>query len=163
MLYVMAYARQNLSIFLVLLYCHVVMLSCCYVVMLLCCRMNIPDLPTYFVFYLKTTRMSSIYSTYLIYPDLFILHTLRTMTTLKTPTTTHYKFFLIPDWPTPAVWATIAWSCTICWLRVRPRLMSTNMFYRSKAANFCSVAACDLETILPCTFYTTFAASTGAW
>ncbi len=33
-----------------------------------------PDLPTYLVFYLKTTRGSSIYSTYLIYSDLFKLH-----------------------------------------------------------------------------------------
>jgi hypothetical protein len=30
------------------------------VVVLLCCRMYIPDLPTYLVFYLETTRGSSI-------------------------------------------------------------------------------------------------------
>jgi hypothetical protein len=54
--------------------CCVVMLLCCYVVVLLCCQMYIPDLPTYLEFYLKTTRGISIYSTYLIYPDLFILH-----------------------------------------------------------------------------------------
>jgi hypothetical protein len=57
-----------------LLFCRVVMLSWCYVVLLLCCRTHIPDLPTYLVFYMKTTRGSSIYSTYLIYPDLFTLH-----------------------------------------------------------------------------------------
>ncbi len=31
-----------------------------HVVVLLCCRMYIPDLPTYLVFYLATTRGSSI-------------------------------------------------------------------------------------------------------
>jgi hypothetical protein len=36
--------------------------------------MYIPDLPAYLVFYLKTTRGSSIYSTYLIYPDLPMVH-----------------------------------------------------------------------------------------
>jgi hypothetical protein len=45
---------------------------------LLCCRMYIPDLPTYLVFYLETTRGSSI-------------------DTPMTPTPTQVKSLYIPD------------------------------------------------------------------
>ncbi len=58
------------------------------VVVLLCCRMYIPDLPTYLVFYLETTRGSSID------PPLP-----PPMTTTRTTTATHFKSFYIPDTP----------------------------------------------------------------